>query len=688
MRHFFAALFIPLATAVLVAGTLSGCDSTAADRSGRTPVGSPGPTPGTGTGGGTGSTGGNGSTGATNGGGGTVPVTGVPNTGTTPAVNSVPTAVADVAVVQLNSTGNPVNVLANDLDPNGDALKITAAVFTLSAPPSSGGTVVPSADGLTLRYTPPTGFIGTQTVRYTISDGRGGVASALAVITVSPLPIPPVAVVDAFTIKTDAPAVQLDVLANDIDGAGGGLTLISVASVSTVTPGNSGTLSVVNNRVQYQPKPGFTGVETLLYTLRDANGATTSATVLVTVLPVAAPPIAVLDAATIALNTSVDLDVLANDVDLAGGGLTLTTVTAVTSAPPMANGGFTIVANRVRYTPPSATFVGTQTATYLLTDVNGLTATGVITLVVTPTVPPVPPVAVPDAATLVGGSTSANLNVLANDLDPAGGGLTVATVTVAMTAPMATGISAATNGSAVQLTLPATYVGIITLTYTVRDANGTTATAAVIVTVQPAALPPTPPVLVPDTFTVAQDAAATRIDVLANDVDPAGGGLTLTAATVTATAPPGAVHTVSLAGNQVSFKPAAGFAGAVTIGYSVRDANGTPATTGVLSVVVTPKPLTVPPVPVPDAATVASSGGAASIGVLGNDVDVNGGGLTLSAVTITNAAPAGAGTVSVAANAVRYTPTLAYAGLVTVSYTVTDSIGQTAMGTLLITVVP
>lgn len=685
MRHYFAALLIPLSAAVLAAGTLSGCDSTAADKAGLVPVGSPGPTPGTGSGSGTGTTG---STGASNGGGGTVPVTGVPNTGTTPAVNSVPTAVADVAVVQLNSTGNPVNVLVNDLDPNGDALKITDARFTLSVPPTEDGTVAPSADGLTLRYTPPKGFIGTQTVSYSISDGRGGVASALAVITVSPLPIPPVAVADAFTLMTDAAAVQLDVLANDLDGAGGGLTLVSVASVVTVPPNNGGTVSVVNNRAQYQPRPGFNGVETLLYTLRDANGATTSATVVITVLPVAAPPIAVLDAATIALNTSVDLDVLANDVDLAGGGLTLTAVSSVASVPPMSNGGFSVVANRVRYTPPSATFVGTQTATYTLTDINGSTATGLITLVITPTVPPVPPVAVPDAATLVGGSTSANLDVLANDLDPAGGGLTVTAAAVATSVPMATGISAATNGSAVQLSLPASYVGIITLTYTVRDANGSTATAAVVVTVQPAALPPTPPVLVPDTFTTMQDAAASRIGVLANDVDPAAGGLTLTAATVTASVPPGATHTVSLAGNQVSFTPATGFAGVVTVGYSVRDANGTVATTGVLTVVVTARPVTVPPVTVPDAATVAASAGPASIGVLANDVDTNGGGLTLTATSITTAVPAGAGTVEVSANAVRYTPTLAYTGLVTVGYTVTDSIGQTATGTLLITVVP
>jgi len=37
------------------------------------------------------------------------------------------------------------------------------------------------------------------------------------------------------------------------------------------------------------------------------------------------------------------------------------------------------------------------------------------------------------------------------------------------------------------------------------------------------------PVALPDAATILQSSAATDIDVLANDVDPAGGGLTVTA---------------------------------------------------------------------------------------------------------------------------------------------------------------
>ena len=94
---------------------------------------------------------------------------------------------------------------------------------------------------------------------------------------------------------------------------------------------------------------------------------------------------------------------------------------------------------------------------------------------------------------------------------------------------------------------------MVTLQYEISDGTGATSSAAIAVNVLPVALPPA---ALPDAATVTQDSGATDIDVLANDVDFAGGGLTLTAATVNTSLPPG-VHTVAMAGNQVRFTPAA-----------------------------------------------------------------------------------------------------------------------------------
>ncbi|MFT4151218.1 MAG: Hint domain-containing protein, partial [Paracoccaceae bacterium] len=60
-----------------------------------------------------------------------------------------------------------VAVLANDGDPNGDALTI------LGSPTSAQGAVAVNADG-SITFTPNPGFSGFATVDYTVSDGNGG----------------------------------------------------------------------------------------------------------------------------------------------------------------------------------------------------------------------------------------------------------------------------------------------------------------------------------------------------------------------------------------------------------------------------------------------------------------------------------------------------------------------------------
>ena len=666
LRHLLA---LPLL--VLVVLHLSACDSTSADKRGAIvgPV-----TPGTGTSGGSGGGSGGGSAGGTVGG----------SAGGSGTTNTPPTTKSDVGYVRINSQSNPIDVLANDSDADGDPLKITAVGITQSVPPAPGAILAIAADGKTLRYTPPLGFVGQQVAFYTISDGRGGSAQGVAVLTTSPLQLPPAALPDTFTLLTSSSAVTLDVLGNDIDGAGGGLVVSAASSIGTVPTANAGSVSVVNGALRYQPRAGFIGVETLSYTLRDANGATATATVLITVLPVAAPPVALPDVATAVVGNPVVIPVLANDVDLAGGGLTVTAVTALTTVPVGTNGSFAIQSDgTLRYTPASSTFIGVQTAQYTVRDVNGGTATGLITVAVTPTLPSLPPVAVPDVATLAGGTTSANLEVLANDIDASGGGLTVRTVSVLAALPANAGVSAATNGSRVQLTVPTGYAGVITLSYEVRDVNGGTSSAPVVVTVTPVTLPP---IAVPDAETLAQDSPATSIPVLANDVDPAGGGLTLVSVEV-ASSLPTATHTATVAGNQLRFTPAAGFAGVVVVRYTVRDANQATAT-GLTTLVVTPAALILGPVTVPDAGTLAQNAAATGFAVLANDVDPAAGGLTLTAATAVSSVPAATHTVAVDGNLVRVTPAAGFVGAIVVQYTVRDVNGKTATGLLNLVVSP
>lgn len=100
----------------------------------------------------------------------------------TAAPNAPPQPADDVASTP---AGSPVSVapLANDSDPDGDPLAVTAWTQ-----PGSG-TVACSAS--TCVYTPNTGFAGSDSFGYTVDDGRGGTASATVVVTVTPTVTPP-----------------------------------------------------------------------------------------------------------------------------------------------------------------------------------------------------------------------------------------------------------------------------------------------------------------------------------------------------------------------------------------------------------------------------------------------------------------------------------------------------------------
>jgi len=89
-----------------------------------------------------------------------------------PPVNKPPVAVDDQGKVKCaDKNGININVLANDSDPDGNAL--TAVLKTQP----SNGTVTQNADG-TMHYQPRAGFEGTDSFTYTVSDGKGGTSSA------------------------------------------------------------------------------------------------------------------------------------------------------------------------------------------------------------------------------------------------------------------------------------------------------------------------------------------------------------------------------------------------------------------------------------------------------------------------------------------------------------------------------
>ncbi|MBS0262864.1 MAG: cellulose binding domain-containing protein [Planctomycetes bacterium] len=97
-------------------------------------------------------------------------------TGGTGGTNQVPTPANDTVFANMNQT-TVINVLANDTDPNGDTLTVTAVTAALN------GTAVLKTDG-SVSYTPKSTFAGADSFTYTVSDGHGGTAKATVKLTV------------------------------------------------------------------------------------------------------------------------------------------------------------------------------------------------------------------------------------------------------------------------------------------------------------------------------------------------------------------------------------------------------------------------------------------------------------------------------------------------------------------------
>jgi Bacterial Ig domain/WD40-like Beta Propeller Repeat len=180
-----------------------------------------------------------------------------------------PDAVDDTLTTQEDTPGTVI-VLANDTDPDGDALTVTGNTQ------GTNGSVTCSADG-ECTYTPNAGFNGVDSFTYDISDGEGGIDTATVNVTVTPVNDPPDAVDDALTTQENSPGT-VNVHANDTDPDGDTLTVTG----STDGVNGSVTCSAAGD-CTYSPNAGFSGSDAFTYTTSDGNGGSDTATVNVTV---------------------------------------------------------------------------------------------------------------------------------------------------------------------------------------------------------------------------------------------------------------------------------------------------------------------------------------------------------------------------------------------------------------------
>jgi hypothetical protein len=552
----------------------------------------------------------------------------------TVVVHRAPVAVNDSATVR-PGTAITVNVVANDSDPDGHAIKLQANPIVVAP---AGGTAVRASD-TSITYTAGTA-LGTDTLTYEIVDAYGATARAQLSISVNTLPV---AVDDGTTVNVNVP-VTVNVLANDSDPDGDPLTLTAAPIVIAPLRGTATRAS--NTSITYTATSGVSDTDVLTYEVQDTRGGTARAKLNV---KINRPPVAVADSAVVQQGVAQPIDVLANDTDPDTATTLILDTPAIVQPPTSGTAVVHADGRRITYTPGAAL---TDSFTYAVIDGNGGRAVGSVSITVNR-----PPVAVADALTLTNDGP-VDLIVTANDTDP-DSDVVKLTASPFKTLP-AKGTVVRKSDTTITFTPAAGSSGTDTFNVEVTDGRGGLATAAVNLTIHRR------PVANADAALVNQDQAIT-INVVANDTDADGDALSLPAAPITL-AP--AVGTAVRASNTSITYNATGTGASASafFDYKVADSrNALSAAAARVTVTINRKP-----VAVADSAVAINNGTSITINVTANDTDAENDVVKLTASPISR--PPDKGTaVRASDTSITYTPSVV--GTTTFDYQVVDARG-------------
>jgi large repetitive protein len=588
-------------------------------------------------------------------------------------IDDPPVAVDDLVTARSGASVT-VPVTANDYDPDGEAIVVSAVGV-----PGHGSVDIGTAT--TVVYTPEPGYVGIDRFDYTIVDGAGNAASATVTIELlapGSTNKPPVGVPDTAQTGPGVPVI-VDVLLNDVDPERDALSLGGFSPPQSL---GRATLGEVTETVgpsgfpalRFAPNDGFEGMAIFSYRPVDSFGAVgDDVEVRVEVARAGdanRPPSVRPDAVRLRRDVPTPLPVLANDSDPDGDTLTLSVIEPLPGGLDVAVEGEQLMITARAGAAPLVPF------TYSVDDGNGHLVRGsVLVSVIDDVEPNRPPVVTADTEKVVVGQ-SVVVDVTANDVDPDGDPLTVVSVTQPADG---TGQAIVFDREKIQFS-PAPLVdeeaqATARFTYTVSDGNGHEVVGDVTITVLPEPLAEPPYARDDSTFTYVD--VPVTIDVLRNDGDPSGGRPTLVGRPG---CPAGGDATVT-ADSQVRYDPPAGRSGAFRCTYEVINARGLTASASIIVSVREPAITNLPPVANPDSLTV-EVGETASIDVLANDSDPDGPNSALELVSST--APL-LGTATRSGRIITFVAGN-QTGNATINYQVADADGAVSLGRLRVTI--
>ena len=626
------------------------------------------------------------------------------NGGTATASAIVNVAAVNDAPVALGESGSTLEdtiltiatttLLANDSDVDSATDGQTLIISSVSNPSHGAVRLVTYSDGSQqVEFTPDTNFHGAASFHYTVSDGKGGTATATATVNVAAVNDAPVAVGESDTTNEDLglvfAAAQLLANDSDVDTATDGQTL----SISKVSGATNGTAWLdTDGNIRFVPDADYHGPASFSYTVSDGNGGTVTATVNITVAAVNDAPVTVGDSVSTPEDNVLCIDaatLLANDSDADTTTDRQTLTISAVSNP--SHGTVRLVtlqdgSQQVAFTP-DANFHGTASFQYTVSDGNGGTATA--TAIVNVAVVNDVPVVIGESATadedlgLI--FTAASLLANDSDADSATDGQVLTISAVSNPSQGTVRLVTLQDGSQhVAFTPDANFHGAASFQYTVSDGNGGAATATAIINYSAVN---DAPVAVGESAQGNEDQRLvfTSSELLANDsdVDTATDGQTLSISHV-GDAAHGTV-TLDAQGN-IYFTPDANYHGAASFSYWVSD--GTTETPATVRLTIAP----VNDLPVAQGETVNSDEDAvllldpATLLANDGDVDVTTDGQTLSISALGSASHCSVAFMTQAdgSQRIRFTPEANYFGTASFQYTVSDGNGVTATAAVVV----
>lgn len=437
-----------------------------------------------------------------------------------------PIAVLDSTVV---TVGRPtlVDVLANDVDPDGDVLVVESAA-TVDTQPNVAVAVVENRSVRVLVASRQIDDGAPVVIAYRITDGKNEVDGNLVVQTIDPpeKDQPPIVRADSATVRA-GDVVTVRVLANDLDPEGGPLRL-GASSVALTSAGGTGTLFASGSAVRFVA-PAKPGTVTGTYAAFDESGQNEGAPVTFNVKALPTDPAKddlppqplPLEARGFAGAKAITIAVPLDGVDPDGDSVHLSGASGQGSVAPKFGRLAESKDGRSLVYEPDRAFTGTEEFTYALADTFGKSGEATVRLGIAPRPERNrPPVATDDKVTVRPGIRIA-VPVLANDTDPDGDALSLVGDSLTAQPAGAAPDLAVGEANTVTLTAPAA-AGTSFVTYSASDGKGGQATASLTIITDSNAtgLAPTPQDDDSRAANLQPNQATLSVDVLANDTDP------------------------------------------------------------------------------------------------------------------------------------------------------------------------